>query len=434
MKSVVIVGGGQAAMQTVDSLRREGFEGGITLVSAESWLPYQRPPLSKKYLAGALDADRLFFRPEAFYADRDVTLLLDTRVTAIDRVARNVRLEHGHQGGHAGGHDEGNNEDDNEAGHKGNRNNSLPYDALVLATGARVRTLEVPGAQLPGVCSLRSLDDADVLRSKLANAGSVAIIGAGFIGLEVAAVGRELGLAVTVIEREERVLPRSVSPIVSEFLQDVHTRNGVTLRLGVGVSRILGETEATGVALSDGTEVASDLVLVGVGVVPNVELAQAAGLACDDGICVDPHCRTADPTIFAVGDCTQHFNPIYRRKLRLESVQNAVDQARVAAANLVGRKVVYSEVPWFWSDQFDIKLQMAGLASGYNDIVVRGRRETAQFSVFYFDNNTLLAVDSVNRPADHMAGRKLLSAGVQVSPDMAADEDLNLKDLILSER
>lgn len=409
-------------MQTVDSLRREGFEGGITLISEESWLPYQRPPLSKKYLAGALELERLFFRPEAFYADREVTLMLDTRVTAIDRVAGSVRLADGHRRGHNADHKED------------HSNDSLSYDALVLATGARVRTLQVPGAQLPGVFTLRGLDDANALRARLAEAGSVAIIGAGFIGLEVAAVGRELGLEVTVIEREERVLPRSVSPIVSEFLQDVHVRNGVALRLGVGVSRILGETQATGVALSDGTEVACDLVLVGVGVVPNVELAQSAGLACDNGICVDQHCRTADPAIFAVGDCTQHFNPIYRRRLRLESVQNAVDQARVAAANLVGRAVVYSEVPWFWSDQFDIKLQMVGLASGYNDIVVRGRRETAEFSVFYFDNNTLLAVDSVNRPADHMAGRKLLSAGVQVSPDMAADENLNLKDLIRSER
>lgn len=409
-------------MQTVDSLRREGFEGGITLVSEESWLPYQRPPLSKKYLAGALELERLFFRPEAFYADREVTLMLDTRVTAIDRVAGSVRLADGHRRGHNADHKED------------HSNDSLSYDALVLATGARVRTLQVPGAQLPGVFTLRGLDDANALRARLAEAGSVAIIGAGFIGLEVAAVGRELGLEVTVIEREERVLPRSVSPIVSEFLQDVHVRNGVALRLGVGVSRILGETQATGVALSDGTEVACDLVLVGVGVVPNVELAQSAGLACDNGICVDQHCRTADPAIFAVGDCTQHFNPIYRRRLRLESVQNAVDQARVAAANLVGRAVVYSEVPWFWSDQFDIKLQMVGLASGYNDIVVRGRRETAEFSVFYFDNNTLLAVDSVNRPADHMAGRKLLSSGVQVSPDMAADENLNLKDLIRSER
>lgn len=413
-------------MQTVDSLRREGFEGGITLVSEESWLPYQRPPLSKKYLAGALELERLFFRPEAFYADREVTLMLDTRVTAIDRVAGSVRLADGHRRGHNADQKEGHQED--------HSNDSLSYDALVLATGARVRTLQVPGAQLPGVFTLRGLDDANALRARLAEARSVAIIGAGFIGLEVAAVGRELGLEVTVIEREERVLPRSVSPIVSEFLQDVHVRNGVALRLGVGVSRILGETQATGVALSDGTEVACDLVLVGVGVVPNVELAQSAGLACDNGICVDQHCRTADPAIFAVGDCTQHFNPIYRRRLRLESVQNAVDQARVAAANLVGRAVVYSEVPWFWSDQFDIKLQMVGLASGYNDIVVRGRRETAEFSVFYFDNNTLLAVDSVNRPADHMAGRKLLSSGVQVSPDMAADENLNLKDLIRSER
>lgn len=394
-------------MQTVDSLRREGFEGAITLVSEEAWLPYQRPPLSKKFLSGELPEERLFFRPEAFYNDRNVDLMLGTRVTAIDRIARTVNTDSGA---------------------------ALPYDALVLATGARVRELPQPGAELEGVHYLRGLDDAIALKTRLGQSRHVAVVGGGFIGLEVAAICRQLGIGVTVIEREDRLMARAVSPIVSEFMQEVHERHGVVFKLHSALSRIHGETTVQAVELDGGERLDCDLVVAGIGVHPNVELAQGAGLACDNGICVDGHCRTADEHIFAVGDCTQHFNPVYGRKLRLESVQNAVDQARVAAANMVGRDVVYSEVPWFWSDQYDIKLQMVGLASGYNDIVVRGRRDEHRFSVFYFDNNTLLAVDSVNCPADHMAGRKLLAAGVQVSPDMAADETLNLKDLVLSER
>lgn len=407
MKAVVIVGGGQAAMQTVDSLRREGFGGAITLVCEERWLPYQRPPLSKKFLSDELPEERLFFRPQTFYADRSVDVMLETRVTSIDRLACTVSTEQGQ---------------------------SLAYDELVLATGARVRELTQPGADLEGVLYLRGLDDALALKAQLASARHVVVVGGGFIGLEVAAVCRERGVEVTVIEREDRLMARSVSPIVSEFMQEVHERRGVQFVMRSGLSRIHGSDRVASVELDNGATLECDVVVAGIGVHPNVELAQAAGLACDNGICVDGHCRTADEHIYAVGDCTQHFNPIYGRKLRLESVQNAVDQARVAAANLVGRDVVYSEVPWFWSDQYDIKLQMVGLASGYNDIVVRGRRDERRFSVFYFDNNTLLAVDSVNCPADHMAGRKLLAAGVQVSPDMAADENLSLKDLILSER
>jgi len=407
MNDVVIVGGGQAAMQTVDSLRREEFEGTITLVSEEPHLPYQRPPLSKNFLSGELDEERLFFRPEDFYTLRGVTLKLGTRVSEIDRIGTVVRTEDGA---------------------------TVPYDALVLAVGARVRELPVPGADLPGVHYLRSLDDSRSIAVELAGAGRVVVVGGGFIGLEVAAVCRQMGKDVTVVEAADRLMARAVSPMISEYYKDYHEARGVEILLETGVTAIRGDDRVEAVTFADGESRPADLVVVGIGVVPNTELAEAVGIDCDNGILVDEHCRTSDPKIYAIGDCTNHPNPYLSRRIRLESVQNAVDQARVAAANIAGRETTYAEVPWFWSNQYDLKLQMVGICSGYNDIAVRGKRSENKFSIFYFDGNRLVAIDSINRPADHMAGRKLLAAGAELSPDQAADESNNLKNLIPSER
>lgn len=407
MNDVVIVGGGQAAMQTVDSLRREGFEGSITLVSEEPHLPYQRPPLSKKFLSGELDEERLFFRPEDFYTLRGVTLMLGTRIAEIDRIGTVVRTEDGR---------------------------SVPYDALVLAVGARVRRLPVPGADLPGVHYLRTLDDSRSIAVELAGTKRVCVIGGGFIGLEVAAVCREMGKEVTVVETGDRLMARAVSPMISDYYRDYHTAQGVEILTGTTVTEIQGEARVEGVAFADGGARSAELVVVGIGIEPSTELATTVGIECDNGILVDDHCRSSDPRVFAIGDCSNHPNVYLGRRMRLESVQNAVDQARVAAANIAGRDMTYREVPWFWSDQYDLKLQMAGICSGYDDLVIRGSRSEHKFSVFYFSGNHLVAIDSINRPADHMAGRKLLAAGAEVSPEKAADESENLKNLIPSER
>ena len=407
MNDVVIIGGGQAAMQTVDSLRREGFEGSITLVSEEPHLPYQRPPLSKKFLSGELEQARLFFRPEDFYTLRGVTLMLGTRVAEIDRIGTVVHTEDGR---------------------------TVPYDALVLAVGARVRRLPVPGADLSGVHYLRTLDDSRAIAVELAGAGRVCVIGGGFIGLEVAAVCREMGKEVTVVETGDRLMARAVSPMISDYYRDYHTAKGVEILTGTTVTGLRGDTRVAEVCLADGGSRSAELVVVGIGIEPNTELATAVGIDCDNGILVDDHCRTSDPKVFAIGDCSNHPNPYLGRRVRLESVQNAVDQARVAAANIAGRDTSYREVPWFWSDQYDLKLQMAGVCSGYDDLVIRGSRTESKFSVFYFAGNHLVAIDSINRPADHMAGRKLLAAGAEVSPAEAADESENLKNLIPSER
>jgi 3-phenylpropionate/trans-cinnamate dioxygenase ferredoxin reductase subunit len=391
---LVIVGGGQAACQAVQSLRLGHYAGAITLVSDEAHPPYQRPPLSKKYLAGELTRERLLLRPAAFYAEKGVALELGRRATALDLATRRVRLD-----------------DDRE----------LHYDRLLLATGSRVRKLDVPGAALPGVHYLRTIADADRIAADLAPGARALLIGAGYIGLEVAAVLRHRGHAVTVLEALDRVLSRVASPEISTFYDACHRAAGVELNYGAAIKAIHGTARVASVETADGRSFACDVVIVGIGIVPNVELAAAAGLECNNGIVVDELGRTVDPHIVAAGDCTNHLHPFFGRRLRLESVPNAVHQAKVAAATLLGTPTAYSEVPWFWSDQYDLKLQVVGLSTGYDDVVVRGDPATRSFAAYYFGAGQLLAVDAVNSPKDFLAGKRLVAARAKPALDVLRD-------------
>ncbi len=395
---LIIVGAGQAAAQTVHSLRQQQFAGAITVVGEEPFLPYQRPPLSKKYLAGELPRERLFLRPASFYAERDISVELGTRAAALDLSARSVRLADGR---------------------------TLDYDRLVLATGSQVRRLRVPGSDLRGVHYVRTIADVDAISASLTPSARVVMIGAGYIGLEVAAVLRQRGLAVTVLEAADRILSRVVCPEVAAFYLRHHTAAGVDIRCGATVSAMHGRTSVDSIETDSGEHFECDVVIVGIGVIPNTELAGAAGLPCDNGIVVDEFARTPDPYVLAAGDCTNHPHPLLGRRVRLESVQNAIHQAKVAAATVLGAPSAYSEVPWFWSDQYDLKLQIAGLSEGFDEVVLRGDPEAASFAAYYFAAGRLIAVDAVNSPRDFIQAKKLLAAGKVVTVaelrDAAAD-------------
>jgi 3-phenylpropionate/trans-cinnamate dioxygenase ferredoxin reductase subunit len=380
---LIIVGAGQAAAQAIQSLRHEGFDGEITLVGSEPRLPYQRPPLSKKYLAGELPRERLALRPESFYRDKHVNLELGTAVERLEPSARRLVLSDGR---------------------------SLGYDRLMLTTGSRVRPLHLPGADLEGVHYLRTMDDVDAIAAEFAPGRRLVLVGAGYIGLEVAAVAKRCGLEVTVLEAAERVMGRVVSAPVSEIYQRYHMDAGVEIHCRAAVAAFNGRKRVEAVETSNGSRHACDFAIVGVGVVPNVELAEAAGLPCDDGILVDEYARTADPNILAAGDCTNHPHPLLGYRVRLESVQNAIEQAKAAASNLIGSPKPYDTVPWFWSDQYQLKLQIAGLSRGYDDIAIRGIPEEHSFSAFYLSGGCLIAVDSINSPRDFMFGKKLIAA------------------------
>ena len=401
-QKIAIAGAGHAAGQLVTSLRQNKFDGDIVLIGDEPYLPYQRPPLSKKYLAGELDAERLYVKPASFYEEAEVELHLDTRIEAIDRDEHCLCIEGGKR---------------------------IGYDKLVLAVGSRVRRLPVDGVTLPGVHYLRSIDDVDGIREGLESGRRIVVVGAGYIGLEVAAVARQAGLDVTVIEMADRVMSRVVSPELSDFYQIEHTDQGVKLRLSTGVQSINGKRRVKSVTTSAGDDLPADLVVIGVGIVPNTELASAAGLEVDNGIVVDDHCRTSDPDIYAVGDCTLHPNGIYGRNLRLESVHNALEQAKTAAANLCGADVAYSQVPWFWSDQYDLKLQIVGLSEGYDEVVIRGNPAERSFSCLYLKDSRLIAIDAINAPRDFVQSKAIIAAGEPIEKEHLADPETQLKDL-----
>jgi 3-phenylpropionate/trans-cinnamate dioxygenase ferredoxin reductase subunit len=399
----VIIGTGQAGFQTAASLRIEGFQESITLIGEEPHIPYQRPPLSKGFPLGTQDLETIQLRPKNFYADHQINLSAGERVTALDRTSRQVTLASG---------------------------SHVPYDELVLATGARNRLLSVKGAELDGVLYLRSLDEAVALKERLKTAQEIVVIGGGFVGLELAAVASSLGKSVTVLEALPRLMSRVVAPIISDFYRELHSNKGVRVFCGAYVSEIAGTLGAVQeVALSDGRRFPADLVLVGIGVVPNSELARDAGLRISNGIAVNEHLQTDDENIFAIGDCAEHPCIFAGARIRLESVQNAADQAQCVAAAIASRPAPYRALPWFWTDQFDIKLQMAGISHGHDRIATRGNPETRKLSVFYFRENKLVAIDSINRPLDHMIGRKLLAAAVPLTPEQAADESVDLKQL-----
>ena len=400
---IVIIGAGHAGGTAAALLRQYGFAGAITLVGDEPIAPYQRPPLSKAWLKGEANADDLMLKDAGFYPEHNIDLRLDTRVSRIDRAAKTVVLEGGE---------------------------SLAYDWVILATGARARPLPVAGADLKGVLSLRTAADAEHLKAVLGPGRRLAIIGGGYIGLEAAASARALGAEAVVIEREPRVLARVACEALSDFFQIYHRARGVTFELNAAVAAIEGEAgHVTGVRLADGRLIACDAALVGVGAIPNAELARDAGLECVDGVVVDLEARTADRSIFAIGDVTHRPLPLYERMFRLESVPNALEQAKQAAAAITGRPGPAPETPWFWSDQYDLKLQIAGLPFDADDIVVRGEPASAKFAVFHLKAGRLLAVEAVNAPPEFMAGKALIGQRRTVARDRLADTTISMKEV-----
>jgi 3-phenylpropionate/trans-cinnamate dioxygenase ferredoxin reductase subunit len=397
---VLIVGAGHAGFQLAASLRQAGFAEPISLINDERHLPYQRPPLSKAYLKGGGGGDSLMFRPQKFYRDQNIELI-DGRAVAIDRAARKLLLASG---------------------------TSLEYAHLVLATGARNRLIDIPNANLEAVRYLRTLDESEALRQRLVSGQRVVVIGAGFIGLEFAATACAKSLEVDVLELAPRVMARAVTAEISEFFQARHRAAGIRIHLGVQATSIEGEAGGvTGVSLSDGRHIPADLVVVGVGVLPNVELAAEAGLPVASGIIVDEHLLTSDPNISAIGDCALYASPRFGGSLRLESVQNATDHAKCVAARLTGDAKPYDGSPWFWSDQGSDKLQIAGLTTGYDRVALRGSVEEGAFSAFCYKGEQLVGIESVNRAGDHMFGRRLLAANGSITPEQAKDLGFDLK-------
>ena len=406
----LVVGASQAGLQLAASLREAGDTRPVTLVGEERHAPYQRPPLSKEFLAGATPPSSLAFRGPGWYAEVGIDLLLGERVTSLT-------LPDGALPGRA----------------TTSTGRVLPFSRLGLAVGAAPRRLAVPGAELDGVCYLRDLDDAADLQRRLATASRVVVVGGGFIGLEATSVARAQGKAVTVVEMADRLIPRAVAPVVSEFYRAAHERRGTTVRLSSAVRAVEGDGagRVTGVRLDDGEQVPADLVVVGVGVIPRTELAEQIGADCDGGIVVDEHARTSVPGVVAAGDCTVLPHPLTGEGMvRLESVQNAVAQGTRAAASLLGRESHVPTVPWFWSNQGDLRLQIAGLAAGFDHHVVRGDPATEHFSVLYYRGEQLLAVDAVNTPADYLVVRKALTQGVALPAARVADASTPLKALL----
>lgn len=403
---IIIIGGGHAGCSCAKALRQENFNGEIILISNESELPYHRPPLSKSFIKDEelMDQAKLYLQPEAFYEKYRIDLRMNTTVSEIDTELKAVKLYHGE---------------------------TLHYDDLVLAMGTRARPLPLSGVELDGVMNLRTANDARKIREHLKKSQHVVIVGGGFIGLELASTARHLGKNVTVLENMHRILGRAVAPIISDYVTLVHRSNGIRVELDTYISEILGEDGHVKSVVCDRGVIPADLVLVGVGALPNSDLAEQAGIHCENGIVVDESMRTSAEHVFAIGDCANHENPFAgNRHIRLESVQNANDQALIVAKNLMNQKASYHTVPWFWTDQGDVRLQMTGLSFDTNDYVVRGDIETGRFSVFHYADDRLVAIDSVNQPVDHMIARKLLEA--KISPEKAkiADIRTNLKTLL----
>ena len=403
-RKCVVVGASHAGAQVAANLRQRAWDGEIRLIGEEPWLPYHRPPLSKTFLAQSQSPNDILIRPQASYAKADIATELSTRVTRIDTENRQVYLEDG---------------------------SALDFDALVLATGARARALPIPGSELDGVHRLRNAEDVLAIRRRVASGRDAVIVGGGYIGLETAASLRQAGMNVTILEAQSRVLQRVTSAEISAFYQRVHREEDVRILTDARITEFQGKGSVQAVCLDGQAPLPADLVIVGVGVTPETSLAEAAGLDVDDGIVVDEFAETSTPGIYAVGDCTRHYNPIYKRWLRLECIQNATDQAKTVAAALTGNPSPYSALPWFWSDQYDMKLQIAGLSQGADNIVLRGEVARGRsFAAFYFKGARLLACDAVNRPIDFSVSKKIISQGLPVSADAVADESLDLRSLV----
>ena len=403
-RHIVIAGAGHAGGSVAAMLRQFGWQGAITLIGEEPIPPYQRPPLSKAWLKGEATADSLALRPAKFYPDAAIDLRLNTRVTGIDRSAKTVELSDG---------------------------GTLGYDTLILAMGARARRLPVAGAELDWVLELRSAADADRLKAVLHPGARLAVIGGGYIGLEAAASARALGAAVTIVERESRVLARVACPILSDFFQSFHRAQGVTIEVDAGVAALEGaDGRVTGVRLDDGRVIPCDAALIGVGAVANDELARQAGLTCQNGIAVDLTARTNDKAIFAIGDCTSRPLPLYDRVGRLESVPNALEQAKQAAAYICGKPAPAPEVPWFWSDQYDLRLQIAGMPFDATEIVVRGDVAAGHFALFHLtEDGTVQAVEAVNAAPEFMGGRRIIARRKRLTRVRIEDMSVSMQEL-----
>lgn len=404
VSKVVIIGAGQAGGEVAGELRKQGYTGTITLIGEEEQIPYKRPPLSKGFLAGSVTEDALYVSPKAKLDTLNIEFLGGTRVTQIDRSRKVVVLADGSE---------------------------RAYDRLALTTGGRARLLSLTGADKPNVLPLRSIADVKKLQPLCVVGKRAVVIGGGFIGLETAAVMLKMGLQVTVLEGLPRVLARVTAPEVSAFFERMHREAGVDLRTGVQISHFEGDAEVREVVLTDGSRIAADFIIVGIGVVANTELAAEAGLVIDNGIVVDEFARTSDPDIVAAGDCTNHPSHFAGRRIRLESVQNAMEQGRIAARSILDKGEAYQNVPWFWSDQYDLKLQMVGLSTGYDQLVLRGDPATQRsFAAFYLKAGKLIAADTVTRPGEFMLAKKWVADGAALDPAQLADEGVPLKSLV----
>ena len=401
MGSIRIVGGGQAGASLAAKLRALGYDGEVTLFCAEPVPPYQRPPLSKGYLMGEMEAERLYLRPADFYEEQGIELRLGASVEAINRPAQTLTVD----------------------------GETVGYDRLALTTGSVPRRLPPAiGGDLEGVFEVRNLYDVDRLAPTFREGARVLVIGGGYIGLEAAAVARKLGLEVVLVEMAERILQRVAAPETSDFFRALHKGQGVDIREGVGLVRLTGEGHVASAELSDGTTLDVDFAIVGVGIAPNVTLAEQAGLEIDNGIKVDAMGRTSDPAIWAAGDCASF--PLGETRIRLESVQNAIDQAEAVAANMLGQGGAYVPKPWFWSDQYDVKLQIAGLNTGYDRVIVRPGDREGGVSHWYFAGDQLISVDAMNDARNYMIGKRLIEAGRTVAPDVIADPATDMKALL----
>jgi len=405
-KTCIIIGASHAAAELAPSLRQEGWDGRILIIGDEPYLPYHRPTLSKAFLSGEKSVDDILIRPEAVYEKNNIEFMLNVRVASINRAENTITLTSGEE---------------------------LDYDKLALCTGSRVRTVPLPGIDLAGIHYLRDLAQVEGIMQDVGEGKHAVIVGGGYIGLETAAVLRKLGMDVTVLEMASRVLARVTAPEISEFYSRMHTEEGVNILTEVAVSGFEGDERVSRVICSNGQSLSADLVIIGVGILPNVELAQAAGLQVDNGIIVDEYCLTSDPDIVAAGDCTSHPNALYNQRLRLESVPNATEQGKTAAASICDKKNAYQALPWFWSDQYDVKLRIAGLSQGYDKVIIRGNRHIGRnFTAFYLKEGKLIAADCINTAKDFMISKALLSKEISVTPEALADEAFDLKQLLNS--
>lgn len=403
-EACVIIGASHAAVQLSASLRQEGWEGDILIIGDEPHTPYHRPPLSKSFLAGEKSIEDIQLRPAAFYEKQNITFKLNCRVDAIHRDTKTLTLSNGEE---------------------------ISYAKLAICTGSRPRVLPLEGSQLPGAHYLRTATDIEGIQKDVEVGKKAVIVGGGYIGLETAAALRQLGVEVTILEMMDRVLQRVTAPEISAFYTRVHEEEGVTIKTGTAIKAIEGNGKVESVILGDQSRLDADIVIIGAGIVPNVELAEEAGLEVDNGILVNELAQTADPDIVAAGDCTSFPNPVFGRTMRLESVPNAMDQAKSAAASICGKEKVYAAHPWFWSDQYDLKLQIAGLSQDYDKVVIRGDNEQGRsFVAWYLKDGRLLAADCVNRGKEFMAAKRLIQSGQPVDEEKLADDSIDVKELL----